>query len=483
MKKLISLLLVLVLSVAMLSGICFAADPVECTEAEAVVKVTVDGDDTVRYYSELNQTLVRWVTSNLTTGMRYITFLKDIDSTGVKHGSGGFINLGVNTAEWGKKNYHKLTFDLGGFTWTYKGDTNLLYGGRYGCIVKNGTIVYENTAEGDHFVMADGSWKGAVRASAAFNPQWTLEGVTVIDTSATKNHAMLRTFNYETDHTIKDCNIYVENGDLMMFYKGTQEEAVTSKGEPLIYEGDYNSRLHISNSVIAVPNGAMVATAKGTPDTCSVEIADSLVVGAVKEAAANVTIKAEEPTVTEGYTVKVADKSATGTANVYGNAPSYKVELPFTDVKEGDWFFDFVAEMYGKKIINGMTETTFVPNGTLTYGQALKLIAVGLGEPEQPAGTHWASGYLLLAKENEWLTEDVDLNGPVTRLAFCQIAAKAKGLTEQPDSNPFKDTADTNVLALVKAGVISGMSADTFAPDQTLTRAQIAKIISLLIKL
>ena len=39
------------------------------------------------------------------------------------------------------------------------------------------------------------------------------------------------------------------------------------------------------------------------------------------------------------------------------------------------------------------------------------------------------------------------------------------------------------IAALVKAGVISGMSADTFAPNNTLTRAQISKIISLLVKL
>ena len=108
---------------------------------------------------------------------------------------------------------------------------------------------------------------------------------------------------------------------------------------------------------------------------------------------------------------------------------------------------------------------------------------MGLGVDAPEADDHWASGYLKLAQENGWVSGSIDLDGAVTRLAFCRIAANAKNLTEQPESNPFKDTADTSVLALVKAGVISGMSADTFAPDQTLTRAQIAKIISLLIKL
>ena len=165
------------------------------------------------------------------------------------------------------------------------------------------------------------------------------------------------------------------------------------------------------------------------------------------------------------------------------NARKAAVKMPFTDVKEGDWFYEFVKELYGKGIVNGMTETTFVPNGKLTYGQALKLIVCGLGKGEQAAtGSHWASGYLTFAKAQKWLDKNVDLNGPISRLQFCQIAAKAKGLTAQPASNPFKDCADKDVLALVNAGIINGMSADTFAPDSTLTRAQISKIISGLIQ-
>ena len=165
------------------------------------------------------------------------------------------------------------------------------------------------------------------------------------------------------------------------------------------------------------------------------------------------------------------------------SAVKAEVKLPFTDVKEGDWYYEFVKELYEKGIVNGMTDTTFVPNGKLTYGQALKLIVCGLGKGEQATtGAHWASGYLTFAKNQKWLDADVDLNGPISRLAFCQIAAKAKNLTAQPASNPFKDCADKDVLALVNAGIINGMSADTFAPDNTLTRAQISKIISGLIK-
>ena len=157
------------------------------------------------------------------------------------------------------------------------------------------------------------------------------------------------------------------------------------------------------------------------------------------------------------------------------------VSLPFTDVKTNDWFYTYVKDLYTDGTVNGMTATTFVPNGNLTYGQALKLIVCALGNPEQAkTGAHWASGYLTFAKKNGWLANDVNLDGAVSRLAFCQIAAKAKNLTEQPASNPFTDTSDASVLALNKAGVINGMTATTFQPGGILTRAQISKIIWLL---
>ncbi|MBQ3072269.1 MAG: S-layer homology domain-containing protein [Oscillospiraceae bacterium] len=150
----------------------------------------------------------------------------------------------------------------------------------------------------------------------------------------------------------------------------------------------------------------------------------------------------------------------------------------FTDVQPSDWFYNNVRELAADGIIKGMTETTFAPNGTLTYGQALKLIGMAVGEKEPAkSGAHWASGWLTLAKSKGWLASDVNLDSNITRLALCQIAAKAKGLTEQPSTNPFKDTADKDVLALNKAKVIDGMTKTEFKPNELLTRAQISKII------
>ena len=152
--------------------------------------------------------------------------------------------------------------------------------------------------------------------------------------------------------------------------------------------------------------------------------------------------------------------------------------LKFSDVREGDWFYTYVRDLAARGTVNGMTETTFQPNGNLTYGQALKLITESIGEKEPAkSGSHWASGYLTLAKEKKWLDKDVNLDEAITRLAFCQICAKAKNLSEQPESNPFADTADKDVLALVDFGVINGVKKNFFKPKDLLTRAQISTVI------
>ena len=479
MKRLISIFLVLVLCLSMFAGLTMAADkPEECTEADAAVKVTCEGDSNAYFFPELNNAVVAWTTEQLTGGMRTITFLKDIDSGATAPANDdALIELGHSTTKWGKKNYGKLTFDLNGHSWTYAGDKNMIFCRRYGCIIVNGTINYTCT-EGDRHLFTTGLHKGAVKASDVYNPKFEMENVTIIDTSADAGHSTLHTYNYEADYTLRNCTAYVENGSLMMHFKGTQEEVAADS----LYDGVYNSRLNLINSTVAAPGAGLVTSTEDTPDTAKVNVENTLVIGNLKAADSKVSVTRAD-TIVNDYTGTVAGKTATATAHIFGEAKAFHVDLPFTDVQETDWFYDYVSFMYAKKIINGTTGTTFKPHDILTYGQALKLIAISLGEAEQPAGSHWATGYLLLAKDKNWLADDVDLDAPISRLELCRIVAKAKGLTEQPAENPFKDTDDTSVLALVNAGVISGMAIDIFAPNQPLTRAQITKIITQLLKL
>ena len=108
---------------------------------------------------------------------------------------------------------------------------------------------------------------------------------------------------------------------------------------------------------------------------------------------------------------------------------------PFKDVKETDYFYKAVLWAVEKNITKGMSETSFAPNAECTRGQI------------------------------------------VTFLYRYKSASAPTGV-----SNPFKDVAASDffyapVMWAVKEGITTGMSADSFAPNATCTRAHIVTFL------
>ena len=158
---------------------------------------------------------------------------------------------------------------------------------------------------------------------------------------------------------------------------------------------------------------------------------------------------------------------------------------PFTDIKTTNWAFNYVINLYEDGIINGTSATTYTPDAKLTWAAALKLLLVSSGDlkAEDAVGADWAKNTIAKAVELALVDADFsDKNGDeaITRLAFCQVAAKLNKMAESKTDSKFIDCADGYVMALVDAKVIDGMTENTFEPDGLLTRAQIAKIIYLL---
>ena len=161
-------------------------------------------------------------------------------------------------------------------------------------------------------------------------------------------------------------------------------------------------------------------------------------------------------------------------------APQGRILMnPFADVKASSWFGKYVIDLYNDGIINGTSATTYAPNDTLTWGAALKLLLVSHGDlkAEDATGADWLKNTMAKAVELGIASEDADGKALITRLAFCQTAAKLNKLAESKTESPFTDCTDGYVMALVDAKVINGMTETTFEPSATLTRAQIAKII------
>lgn len=152
---------------------------------------------------------------------------------------------------------------------------------------------------------------------------------------------------------------------------------------------------------------------------------------------------------------------------------------PFKDVKTTSWYFNDMIHLYEDGVISGTSATTYAPNDTLTWAAALKLLLVSNGDLKaaDATGADWSKNAIAKAAELGLVAADLDGAKAISRLEFCQVAAKLNKLAESKTESKFTDCTDGYVMALVDAKVISGMTETTFEPAASLTRAQIAKIL------
>lgn len=152
---------------------------------------------------------------------------------------------------------------------------------------------------------------------------------------------------------------------------------------------------------------------------------------------------------------------------------------PFKDVKTTSWYFNYMIHLYEDGVISGTSATTYTPDAKLSWAAALKLLLVSHGDlkSEDATGADWSKNTIAKAAELGLVAADLDGAKAISRLEFCQVAAKLNKLAESKTESKFTDCADGYVMALVDAKVINGMTETTFEPAASLTRAQIAKII------
>ncbi|MCC8156500.1 MAG: S-layer homology domain-containing protein [Oscillospiraceae bacterium] len=134
----------------------------------------------------------------------------------------------------------------------------------------------------------------------------------------------------------------------------------------------------------------------------------------------------------------------------------------FSDVAADAWYADYVETLNDQGVVNGYEDGTFRPDGSVTWGEALKLILRSAGFAEQTAasGEHWAAGYLAYATQKEYLPEDADveLDAAITRDEMADLCAAVLELEggETGGESPFADSDRASVLALYAAGIVEG---------------------------
>lgn len=155
----------------------------------------------------------------------------------------------------------------------------------------------------------------------------------------------------------------------------------------------------------------------------------------------------------------------------------------FSDVPYTQWYYQYISPLTYAGIIDGYPDGSFRPNSDVSAGEALKLILLAAGYPEQehPEDTHWATYYLDYAVFKGFLEpgDVADLSGGIDRLTIAKLAAKALGLAESSGA-PFTDTQDGYVSALYDAGIVEGSySGDqlVYQPNEPISRAEISAVV------
>ena len=212
-----------------------------------------------------------------------------------------------------------------------------------------------------------------------------------------------------------------------------------------------------------------------------------------------------------GIVTGIKEGTATITAKTSNNKTAtcvvtVKYKLPFTDVKEGSWYYDSVKYVYQNNIMTGLNTTTFGSTNNLTRGMMVMLLYKLEGQPTVTGAPKFpdvqdSSKYYY--KAVKWATDKNIVTGysngnfgPTDKITRAQLAVilyryagyKKKDLTTTAnltgfaDSNQVASWAQEAVKWAVGKGIISGnenkqTGVKTIDPKQNATRAQVATMI------
>lgn len=168
----------------------------------------------------------------------------------------------------------------------------------------------------------------------------------------------------------------------------------------------------------------------------------------------------------------------------------------FSDVSESAWYGaeqqGAVKRAFRMKIMAGMGNGTFAPQGELTVAQAIKMACVvrsisSGGDGAFTQGTPWYQVYVDYAKEHSIIDESfTDYNKPATRAEVAYIFAHALSTEAYPEINACDSLPDVkegdiyteSIFVLYRAGILTGYEDGSFHPNESITRAEAAAVVT-----
>ena len=174
--------------------------------------------------------------------------------------------------------------------------------------------------------------------------------------------------------------------------------------------------------------------------------------------------------------------------------------LPFTDVKEDDWFHDAVRYVYDNGLMDGVGDGQFAPNATTNRAMVVTILYRLAGEPavsgdvgfaDVAAGQWYTNAVLWAAQKgivNGISETEFSPSGDLTREQLATIlyryaqdqgydVSASADLSSFPDAGDIQSYATQALSWAVAQGLLQGFEDDSLQPQATATRAQIATIL------
>ena len=174
--------------------------------------------------------------------------------------------------------------------------------------------------------------------------------------------------------------------------------------------------------------------------------------------------------------------------------------LPFTDVKESNWFHDAVRYVYDNGLMDGVGDGQFAPNATTNRAMVVTILYRLAGEPDVSGDVGftdvesglWYSNAVLWAAQKGIVNgiSDTEFSpaGDLTREQLATIlyryaesmgydVSAAADLSGFPDARDIQSYATEALSWAVAEGLLQGFEDDSLQPQSTATRAQIATIL------
>lgn len=180
--------------------------------------------------------------------------------------------------------------------------------------------------------------------------------------------------------------------------------------------------------------------------------------------------------------------------------PAHASGLPFTDIDEGDWYYDAVRYVYEQKLMDGTDGAAFSPDGVTSRGMVVTVLhrmegcpaAADAGFTDVPAGqwysggANWAAAVGVVGGygDGRFGPEDGVTREQLAAILYRYCGCKGYDTSLTGAGPVFSDAGDISDYAVEAVawaaanGILSGREDGSLAPGLSASRAEVAAVLT-----